>query len=64
MQVAAEGPGGQCGNCGAANSKFKCSGCLKVWYCSEDHRADDWQKHKSACRPYEIKFNEEVGRYA
>ncbi|XP_012268035.2 SET domain-containing protein SmydA-8 isoform X2 [Athalia rosae] len=61
--VVAEVPGGSCASCGAANAKFQCSGCSNVSYCSEDHRADHWQKHKNACKSYKILHNEEVGRY-
>ncbi|XP_048515808.1 ankyrin repeat and MYND domain-containing protein 2-like [Athalia rosae] len=60
--VVAEVPGGSCASCGAANAKFQCSGCSNVSYCSEDHRADHWQKHKNACKSYKILHNEEVGR--
>ncbi|XP_046607195.1 SET domain-containing protein SmydA-8-like [Neodiprion virginianus] len=62
--VVAEGSGGPCASCGAANCKFKCSGCFKAWYCSEDHRAGDYENHKKLCdKPYKILKNEEFGRY-
>lgn len=63
IQVPKDGPGGPCANCGADNTKFKCSGCAKVVYCSEEHRVKDWEKHKSTCKSYEIRVDEKVGRY-
>lgn len=26
-----------------------CSGCRKVWYCSQEHQQRDWKQHKQDC---------------
>ncbi|KAG5673865.1 hypothetical protein PVAND_003876 [Polypedilum vanderplanki] len=45
-------------------AKQKCSGCLNVFYCSRNCQISDWKSgHKNACKPYEVKRNEKLGRY-
>ncbi|KAF8350991.1 hypothetical protein F5887DRAFT_1193386, partial [Amanita rubescens] len=40
----------KCQVCSVAASKV-CTGCRKVWYCSEEHQLADWRlAHKKACK--------------
>lgn len=43
-----------CGFCGVANSELMCSGCYNeisgTYYCSDNHQARDWARHKSECK--------------
>lgn len=43
-----------CNFCGAYEPKFICSGCCNMYtgtfYCSEEHQARDWFRHKSECK--------------
>jgi hypothetical protein len=43
-----------CGHCAREGSKFKCSNCKKVFYCSRECQVNDWKmsNHKSKCMPY------------
>ncbi|RZF49064.1 hypothetical protein LSTR_LSTR008350 [Laodelphax striatellus] len=40
-----------------------CGGCKQVHYCNKLHQKEHWKQHKSECRAFEVKSNEEVGRY-
>lgn len=44
-----------CAFCFAVESKFLCGGCYNeyggTYYCSEEHQARDWMRHKSECKP-------------
>lgn len=44
----------KCNYCGAVDSKFVCVGCCNMvtgtYYCSEDHQAIDWIRHKRECK--------------
>lgn len=31
-------------------TKFRCSGCHKVYYCCEEHSKLDWAQHKKECK--------------
>ncbi|XP_033207857.1 SET domain-containing protein SmydA-8-like [Belonocnema kinseyi] len=42
---------------------LRCSNCKGEFYCAKDHQRDDWKRHKSTCRAWEIKENPELGRY-
>ncbi|KAH0524055.1 hypothetical protein TsFJ059_008974 [Trichoderma semiorbis] len=40
----------RCSHCQVAGPKLlRCNGCLAVRYCSREHQAAHWPKHKSAC---------------
>lgn len=43
-----------CAFCGAKDSQLVCGGCSNfitgTFYCSEDHQAKDWIRHKSECK--------------
>jgi len=30
-------------------TKFRCSRCQNMWYCSQDHQRKDWSRHKLEC---------------
>ncbi|KAJ9579508.1 hypothetical protein L9F63_004827 [Diploptera punctata] len=47
----------------SAPAAHKCSACKQVAYCSKEHQKEDWKKHKSACRPFEIRSSPELGKY-
>ncbi|XP_015178450.1 PREDICTED: protein msta, isoform B-like isoform X1 [Polistes dominula] len=53
---------GECSVCGKS-AKLKCSDCRRSFYCNKEHQKEDWPRHKSICHAWEIKENEEVGRY-
>lgn len=39
-----------CGHCGAPVSTAKtCSGCMKAWYCGQEHQRMAWRLHKYYC---------------
>lgn len=44
-----------CSFCGLPESQFICAGCCTAFngtfYCSEEHQAQDWPKHKIVCKP-------------
>lgn len=40
-----------------------CSACKIVAYCCKKHQKEHWKVHKPQCRPFEIKYNKELGRY-
>lgn len=47
-----------CWHCGAKPKQYekfkKCSGCLKVRYCSEECQKNDWCAHKKICNNREL----------
>ncbi|XP_073977336.1 SET domain-containing protein SmydA-8-like [Rhodnius prolixus] len=40
-----------------------CSACKTVAYCSREHQKQHWKDHKPQCRPFEVKHNQQLGRY-
>ncbi len=42
-------PSDCCAVCGSSAS-FRCSGCLRVRYCSSAHQTEDWPTHKKSCK--------------
>ncbi|XP_043260854.1 SET domain-containing protein SmydA-8-like isoform X2 [Colletes gigas] len=53
-----------CPICGAhSNAMLKCSGCKQQVYCGKDHQRQDWPRHKSVCKAWEVHESPELGRY-
>jgi hypothetical protein len=46
-------PEDKCDIC-SAPAGHKCSACKQVSYCSKVHQKQDWKKHRSACRSFEV----------
>ncbi|XP_051172680.1 SET domain-containing protein SmydA-8-like [Leptopilina boulardi] len=44
-------------------ASLRCSDCKVEFYCTKDHQRNDWKRHKSACRAWEIKEDKKLGRY-
>ncbi|XP_015519883.1 SET domain-containing protein SmydA-8 [Neodiprion lecontei] len=42
---------------------LRCSNCKAQFYCTKQHQKDDWSRHKTACRSWEIRENRELGRH-
>ena len=38
-----------CQECKAKPSKFECSGCSQMWYCSKECQEKNWSKHENEC---------------
>lgn len=38
----------QCGRCGARGTRFRCE-CKQVWYCGDECKQKDWDRHKMGC---------------
>ncbi|XP_043272143.1 SET domain-containing protein SmydA-8-like isoform X2 [Venturia canescens] len=53
---------GACAIC-EKSASLRCAGCRKRFYCSKEHQRGDWARHKLACRSWEIRENEELGRH-
>ena len=53
---------GACAVC-KKEAALRCSNCKGQFYCTKDHQRDDWQRHKSTCRAWEIKENSELGKH-
>jgi len=34
-------------------TRFRCSRCQGIWYCSQDHQKKDWTRHKQDCKKKE-----------
>jgi hypothetical protein len=45
-----------CAYCGVSDSKWKCSRCLSVSYCSRDHQIQHWKTHKRNCQSFPLEF--------
>ncbi|XP_075213241.1 SET domain-containing protein SmydA-8-like [Lycorma delicatula] len=52
-------------NCAVCNEKapHMCSVCRAVSYCSKEHQKQHWKQHKLICNSYEVKLNNQLGRY-
>lgn len=57
-----EEPKGICGVC-EKSASLRCSNCKIQFYCTKDHQRNDWQRHKSKCRAWEIKEDAKLGRH-
>ncbi|XP_014208289.1 protein msta-like [Copidosoma floridanum] len=53
---------GNCASCGGP-AATRCADCKLVFYCTKEHQRSHWPSHKSACRAYEVRDNEELGRH-
>eukprot|EP01084_Bolivina_argentea_P248077 414966_1 len=41
-----------CVICGLQSNLSRCSRCKAIWYCSQTHQQQDWNKHNLGCEPY------------
>ena len=46
--------------CKIAAALLRCSRCLEVHYCGEEHQRLHWKLHKKLCRPPEAKVKAKV----
>lgn len=42
---------------------MRCGNCKTQFYCTKEHQKEDWTRHKTSCRSWEVKENQELGRY-
>ncbi|XP_001601934.2 SET domain-containing protein SmydA-8 [Nasonia vitripennis] len=53
---------GSCAVCSKA-ATTRCGSCKLAFYCGKEHQREHWPRHKTSCRAYEERENQELGRH-